>query len=844
MVLLFAAVGLLKSGGVEALTQPVGSDDSLYADADADRSTVCGVSKAGYVRCRGDVTAAPVRSETHDYVQVAVGRGATCGRKGDGSVRCWFRLSSRQPAIPQFDPDGTPGNGDERPYTFKDIQAGQEHGCGLTDGRNGQTEGKLICWPLGAVSSGSNEEKLSTVPDGSSTLTKVPASHGGDVDFTALTFSQLSSTNQSNCALISSAGSNNGKPRCWDVWGGSDTVGISEPDVPLSALARGGSVETACGIVKEDTTVGNKSYTAGQVVCWGGDWSELVSKAPTTGTYTAAAIGSSHACAVTDTNKISCWGTGQGSGEMTIPARLASTTFADVFAGQHFTCGLLDGQAGQTAGTLHCWGEQNTHPWGVTVPYEARSSIPPLAAGTGAISTWRTFTCGLTADGNAACWGNAEYGWPPPTQVKGVAAGFTGACYIKEGGTEDGKVFCVGNDSYGQTSGEGTRAENVTADLDTLRFSGIAAGLRHRCGIIKDSDPSDGDDSGKARCWGYNDKGQSVATGQTATKNQSSDSKTITNLGTNTYTKIAAGYRFTCGLQTNGSITCWGAGHGNNTPHQIPSNLQGKTFADLDVGWWHQACAIEDGQNNQTAGTLHCWGSDYKVGNTTHRIASVPSSLQNLKFKKVSAGREHNCAITTDGSVKCWGNNGQGRATMPAAYSGYRFADIAAGHYHTCAVTEQGMVGCWGADGDLDTPQVQVGLPNGQTVNFGQADPSLPPYRAPALAESGTKAPRRVPAADDLRLSLCLKRLHQRLRVDWTVPNHMNIKTADLSLTAGSRRISVSRDVHPTRNIVRLKHTGHPVSIEVVFRDEDAVAVQVLTEELSKYRTFDCWHTY
>ena len=828
------------------------SDDSLYAYADADWLTICGVSQAGYIRCLGDVIAAPVRSETHDYVQVAVGRQATCGRKGDGSVRCWFKNSDNQPAIPQFDPDGTPGNGDERPYTFKDIQAGQSHGCGLTDGRNGQTEGQLICWPLGSVSSGSNEEKLSTVPDGSSTLTKVPASHGGDVDFTALTFSQLSSTNQSNCALISSTGSNNGKPRCWSVWSTSNNVGVTEPDVPLSALARGGGVDTACGIVKEDTTSGNTSYTAGQVVCWGIDWSEMVSKAPTTGTYTAAAIGSFHACAVTSTNKISCWGKGRADsappdtnhGQMTVPAKLASATFAEVFAGQYFTCGLLDGQAGQTAGRLHCWGEQNTHPWGVTVPYEARPSIPSLAAGTGAISTWLTFTCGLTAAGNAACWGNAEYGWPPPTQVKEIAAGFTGACYIKKGGAADSKVFCVGSDGYGQTSGDGTYDDEVTADLDTLRFSGIAAGRSHRCGIIKDNDPSDGDDSGKARCWGYNDQGQSVAPGQTATKNQGSESKTITNLGTNTYTKIAAGYRFTCGLQTGGSITCWGVAPFGYTAHQIPANLQGKTFSDLDVGWWHQACAIEDGQNNQTAGKLHCWGSGYTTGGTTYPINSVPSNLQNLTYTKVSAGRNHNCAITTDGSVKCWGYNGQGRATVPTHYSNHRFADIAAGYYHTCAVTKQGMVGCWGADGDLDTSQIQVGRPSGLIVNFGQADPSLLSTSPLTLAGAGTKAARRVPAADDLRLSLCIKRLHQSLRVDWTVPNHMNIKTADLSLAAGSRRISVSRDAYPTRNIMKLKHMGHPVNATVVFFDEDANVVRTQTAELSKYRTFDCWHTY
>ena len=71
----------------------------------------------------------------------------------------------------------------------------------------------------------------------------------------------------------------------------------------------------------------------------------------------------------------------------------------------------------------------------------------------------------------------------------------------------------------------------------------------------------------------------------------------------------------------------------------------------------------------------------------------------------VSAGREHTCAVTTAGGVKCWGFNDEGRRD------------------HTCAVTTAGGLKCWGrnisgrlGDGtttDRFTPVDVTGLTSG-----------------------------------------------------------------------------------------------------------------------------------
>ena len=72
---------------------------------------------------------------------------------------------------------------------------------------------------------------------------------------------------------------------------------------------------------------------------------------------------------------------------------------------------------------------------------------------------------------------------------------------------------------------------------------------------------------------------------------------------------------------------------------------------------------------------------------------------------KIVSGATHTCALLFDGSVRCWGGNGQGQigngttseASTPVTPTGLGHAvDIAAGTYHTCAVIDDGTVWCWG----------------------------------------------------------------------------------------------------------------------------------------------------
>jgi len=98
-------------------------------------------------------------------------------------------------------------------------------------------------------------------------------------------------------------------------------------------------------------------------------------------------------------------------------------------------------------------------------------------------------------------------------------------------------------------------------------------------------------------------------------------------------------------------------------------------------------------------------------------------------FVAVSAGREHTCALTADGSAYCWGSNefAQLGATSdsapcfredrpiacrrsPVAVTGaLKFQRIRAGGSHTCAIALDFRVHCWGDNlfGELGDPAVR-----------------------------------------------------------------------------------------------------------------------------------------
>ena len=80
-------------------------------------------------------------------------------------------------------------------------------------------------------------------------------------------------------------------------------------------------------------------------------------------------------------------------------------------------------------------------------------------------------------------------------------------------------------------------------------------------------------------------------------------------------------------------------------------------------------------------------------------------TVQGITFSnQISSGFDHACAITSDSSVKCWGNNSYGQLGISASNSNYPTSvsgivaatDVSAGEKHTCSILSDRSVKCWG----------------------------------------------------------------------------------------------------------------------------------------------------
>lgn len=129
-----------------------------------------------------------------------------------------------------------------------------------------------------------------------------------------------------------------------------------------------------------------------------------------------------------------------------------------------------------------------------------------------------------------------------------------------------------------------------------------------------------------------------------------------------------------------------------------------------------EAVAIEGGKEHTCAltsiGGVKCWGLNLsgQLGDGTRILSNTPVDVSGLTsgVTEIAVGEYHSCALTDTGGVKCWGQNGLSQLGIGAAGGGYRFPmnvsgltsgvkAIAAGKSHTCALTTpSGGVKCWG----------------------------------------------------------------------------------------------------------------------------------------------------
>ena len=346
----------------------------------------------------------------------------------------------------------------------------------------------------------------------------------------------------------------------------------------------------------------------------------------------------------------------------------------DITAGTQHTCAILDN------GSVSCWGAGNFGQLGGgtdTPDLVRRTPTQTSSLGTDrtavAISAGRYHTCALLDDGSVSCWGRNFFG------------------QLGDGTTTD-------RNTPTQISSLGTDRTAVA----------ISAGERHTCAIL---------DDGSVSCWGSNNGGR-LGDGTTTDRNTPTPTSSLGTGRTAIAITVGEGLgSHTCAILDDGSVSCWGdndygqIGDGTttdrNTPTQTSSLGTDRTAVAISAGFRHTCAILDDG-------SVSCWGdNDYgQIGDGTTTDHSTPTQTSTLGTDRtaiaIAAGGDHTCAILDDGSVSCWGNNSQGRLgdgtttdrltpTQTSSLGEGRTAvAITAGYGYTCVILDDRSVSCWG----------------------------------------------------------------------------------------------------------------------------------------------------
>jgi alpha-tubulin suppressor-like RCC1 family protein len=323
--------------------------------------------------------------------------------------------------------------------------------------------------------------------------------------------------------------------------------------------------------------------------------------------------------------------------------------------------------------------------------------VQHLAAGSGT-------TCALLSDGTLKCWGAGRYGQlgygnthsigddelpssvgpisvttTPGVTVQRVAGGLIHTCAL----LSDGSLKCWGG-SCCNGYGAGIGDDELPSAVEPLRISTtsnvavreLALNGASSCVLLVD---------GSVKCWGANEFGE-LGYGNTTRVVTPSSVGTVSVTATSgvRVTQLVAGYQHVCALLSDSSVKCWGyaqygqLGYGNTRnigDNELPSSVgsvrittaPGVRVTRLAAGA-HHTCALLSND------TVHCWGlnnfGQLGYGNTRNigddelpASAGVVSitTTPGVTVKQLALGDYHTCALLSNSSIQCWGENSLGQ---------------------------------------------------------------------------------------------------------------------------------------------------------------------------------------
>jgi alpha-tubulin suppressor-like RCC1 family protein len=396
-----------------------------------------------------------------------------------------------------------------------------------------------------------------------------------------------------------------------------------------------------------------------------------------------------------------------GSTPSNVVSDTATIQFAQVYAGNYFTCGVTTGDR------AFCWGFGEDGQRGISAAKTANA--PGAAVTTGdtlsgpfltfrQISAGTSYICGISIARQLYCWGRLASGSPSnvptltpgPTAVQSfqsVSTSDTHSCLI----TTEGELACAGSNSQGQL-GDGTKGDHASyslaataAPLAAQRWSAVAVGGAHTCAFMQFNPntavaaPADSASTSVPWCWGANGSGQ-LGYGVALTANSLVPTRILSAIAFDS-TSLVAGALHTCALSRAGVAYCWGsnafgqlgkaiAGAARDSLPQAVAMPAGVTaFSKLYAGEYH-TCGIELTAPG-TGGRAYCWGrnSSGQLGDGTTTTPAGGTFIQvspGKTWRSLALGELHSCGVATPtgaesgtqagaGVIYCWGDNEYGQ---------------------------------------------------------------------------------------------------------------------------------------------------------------------------------------
>jgi len=326
------------------------------------------------------------------------------------------------------------------------------------------------------------------------------------------------------------------------------------------------------------------------------------------------------------------------------------------------------------------------------------------------ISLGESHSCAVFKDTTIKCWGQNRSGQlglghtstvgdsqGEMIELTQISLGSIPIQKVSTGGLhscglfENGKVKCWGNNRFGQlgledSENRGDQPGEMGSDLPFLNLGEgnnvsvleLSLGEQFTCARFSNH---------KVKCWGRNSSGQLGIESTNSRGNNAGEMGSNlreVRLGTNEEIKqIASGAMHSCALFTSGKIKCWGKGKfgqlGNNSRNNIGDlpNSMGNRLAFLDFGSDETFNRISLGFVHScgmtSEGSIKCWGYNKDgrlgVGDTTNRGDSLENAITELSpielapsyyIETFSCGSRHCCARLENRALKCWGRNHQG----------------------------------------------------------------------------------------------------------------------------------------------------------------------------------------